>query len=140
MAIKIFLDTNIILDVLDTDRIFSKESSTILNYIEAGELKGYFSESVITTTDYVLLKKYSLLRRSSMITNLLKLITIIECTNSIVESAVFKNENDIEDSILYELAYSEKLDYLITNDKQALKKLASKKLPIMTSKEFLKIV
>jgi predicted nucleic acid-binding protein len=68
------------------------------------------------------------------------MITVIGCSNSIVKSALLKNENDLEDAILYELAFTEKLDYFITNDKQALKKRSTKKLPIVTTKDFLAIM
>jgi predicted nucleic acid-binding protein len=140
MAIKLFLDTNIILDVLDTERPFSKESQILFGLIDAGTVLAYFSESVITTTDYILIKKFSRTQRINIINDLLKLVTVIECTNSIVQNAIIKNETDIEDAILYELANNQKLDYFITNDKQALKKLASKKLPIVNTKEFLRIL
>jgi predicted nucleic acid-binding protein len=140
MAIKLFLDTNIILDVLDTERPFSKESQILFGLIEAGTVLAYFSESVITTTDYILIKKFARTQRINIINDLLKLVTVIECTNSIVQNAIIKNETDIEDAILYELANNQKLNYFITNDKQALKKLASKKLPIVSTKEFLRIL
>lgn len=140
MAIKLFLDTNIILDVLDTERPFSKESQILFGLIDAGTVLAYFSESVITTTYYILIKKFSRTQRINIINDLLKLVTVIECTNSIVQNAIIKNETDIEDAILYELANNQKLDYFITNDKQVLKKLASKKLLIVGTKEFLKIL
>ena len=137
MATKLFLDTNIILDILDRERPFSIESEVLFKSIEDGTFLAYFSESVITTTDYVLIKKFANAQRVSILTDLLKLVTIIACSNNIVQNALLKNENDVEDAILYELALTEKLDYFITNDKQALKKLATKKLPIITTKDFL---
>jgi hypothetical protein len=39
--------------------------------------------------------------------------------------------------ILYELAITERVDYFITNDKKALKKLGNKKLPIVSTTDFL---
>ena len=137
MATKLFLDTNIILDILDRERPFSKESEILFKFIEDGTFQAYFSESVITTTDYILIKKFTSAKRISILTDLLKLITIIECSNNIVQNALLKNEPDVEDAILYELALTEKLDYFITNDKQALKKMINKKLPIVTIKDFL---
>ena len=140
MATKIFLDTNIILDLLDQERPFSGESEVLFRLIDDGSLQAYFSESVITTTDYILTKKFANTKRIDILTDLLKMVTVIECSNSIVKSALLKNENDLEDAILYELALTEKLDYFITNDKQALKKLSTKKLPIVTTKDFLAIM
>lgn len=140
MATKIFLDTNIILDLLDQERPFSGESEVLFRLIDDGSLQAYFSESVITTTDYILTKKFANTQRIDILTDLLKMVTVIECSNSIVKSALLKNENDLEDAILYELALTEKLDYFISNDKQALKKLSTKKLPIVTTKDFLAIM
>ena len=140
MATKIFLDTNIILDLLDQERPFSGESEVLFRLIDDGSFQAYFSESVITTTDYILTKKFANTQRIDILTDLLKMVTVIECSNSIVKSALLKNENDLEDAILYELALTEKLDYFISNDKQALKKLSTKKLPIVTTKDFLAIM
>lgn len=137
MATKIFLDTNIILDLLDQERPFSGESGVIFNLIDDGTCQAYFSESVITTTDYVLTKKFPNAKKINILKDLLKLVTVIECSNSIIQNALIKNETDLEDTILYELALSQKIDYFITNDKQALKKLSTKKLPVVTSKDFL---
>lgn len=139
MATKLFLDTNIILDILDRERPFSKEAEVLFKFIEDGTFAAFFSESVITTTDYVLIKKFTNVQRVSILTDLLKLVTIIECSNRIVRNALLKSA-DVEDAILYELALTEKLEYFITNDKQALKKLATKKLPIVTTKDFLQLL
>lgn len=139
MTTKLFLDTNIILDILDRERPFSKEAEVLFKFIEDGTFAAFFSESVITTTDYVLIKKFTNVQRVSILTDLLKLVTIIECSNRIVRNALLKSA-DVEDAILYELALTEKLEYFITNDKQALKKLATKKLPIVTTKDFLQLL
>lgn len=77
----------------------------------------YFSGSVITTTDYILTKKFTTLQRAGILSDLLKLVIIIKCSNNTVQDALVKNKADIEDAILYELALSEKLNDFITNDK-----------------------
>jgi predicted nucleic acid-binding protein len=140
MAIKIFLDTNIILDLLDTERLFTNEAFLLLEKIENGDFVAYFSESVITTIDYVLTKKFTKEKRLQILKDLLQLLTIVECTNSIVENALQNANGDAEDLILYELAISESIDYFITNDKKAQKALSTKKLPVIGSKAFLKII
>jgi predicted nucleic acid-binding protein len=140
MAIKLFLDTNIILDILDTNRIFAEESALIFNNIETGFYTGYISKSVITTTDYILTKKFNHINRIALLKELLGLLKIIGCNNAIIQNAIQSNTHDIEDAILYQLALSEKVDYFITNDKQAQIKLTSKKLPIVSSKQFLKLL
>jgi len=59
MAYKVFLDTNIIIDFLDPLRAFHQESISLFTYLDEGILKAFYSESVITTTAYIIRKDYS---------------------------------------------------------------------------------
>jgi predicted nucleic acid-binding protein len=140
MAIKLFLDTNILLDLLDVDRPFAKEAKPLFLFIENGICSAYISESVITTVDYILQKKFNAALRISFLKAIINLVTILPCTNEIVSTVLQNNPFDIEDEILFELATSTNLDYFITNDKDAQKKLSTKKLPAISTKAFLKIM
>lgn len=59
MAFNAFLDTSIIFDLLDPLRPFHEESRRLFNWIDQGKFKAYYSESVVTTTSYVIRKDYS---------------------------------------------------------------------------------
>jgi predicted nucleic acid-binding protein len=61
----------------------------------------------------------------------------LPCSNFLFLQSLKLDFDDIEDAVIYNLAIQNKSDYFITNDKQALKKLATKKLPIITTKDFL---
>ncbi len=139
MVYKIFLDTNIILDIFDSKRPFAEAAISLFLKIEQIELLAYFSESVVTTTDYILAKKFNTTERLEIINSLINHVKIIACNNAIIKNAIREANNDLEDSILYQLALNKELDYFISNDKNAKSKLSSKKLPIVTTKEFLKI-
>ena len=58
MAFSPFLDTNIIIDLLDPLRPFHEESVILFSILEEGRFKAYYSESVVTTTAYVIRKDY----------------------------------------------------------------------------------
>ena len=47
MAIEIFLDTNIIVDYFDANRIGHSDARKIISQIEDGEISGCISESVV---------------------------------------------------------------------------------------------
>lgn len=52
MAINLFIDTNIILDIFDNNRNEHKDSFKIFELIETEIIVGYLAESVLTTCTY----------------------------------------------------------------------------------------
>jgi predicted nucleic acid-binding protein len=54
MVYKVFLDTNIIIDFFQKSRDLHHEAKQIFFDIADGKISGYFSESVINTTAYIL--------------------------------------------------------------------------------------
>lgn len=137
-GIKIFLDTNIILDILDDKRQFHPTSVKLYQLIEAGELDAYISESVLTTTDYLLQKITTRGKRADLISILLDFLQVLPCSTKICRKALQSNFPDMEDSVLYHIALDHSLDYFITNDK-GVKKLSVTGLPVISAKEFLNI-
>ena len=140
MAIKIFLDTNIILDVFDDKRIFHNDSIALYKLIEDGAVLGFVTESVLTTTDYILQKNLSKKYRQLLFTALNSLLKILPCSRQNFEKALQTNFDDLEDALLYQIALENKIDYYITNDLAVVKKLSNSILPILKPKELLKVL
>lgn len=138
MATKVFLDTSIILDLLDDKRAFHEYVLPIYLAIESGEIDGYISESVLTSADYVLTKMVPREKRNSIWQELLETVQIIPCTTKLCKSALQVTHTDFEDALLYLLAAASEMDYFISNDK-GLRKLSSSALPVISPKEFLNI-
>jgi predicted nucleic acid-binding protein len=107
--------------------------------IEDNELNAFLSESVLSTADYILQKTATRTIRLSMLSHLLGFLPILSCTTKICQQAIESNPGDLEDAILYQVALEGKVDYFITNDINALKKLSSPDLPVVSTKEFLTI-
>ncbi|MBP6619599.1 MAG: PIN domain-containing protein [Leadbetterella sp.] len=120
MATKIFLDTNIILDLLDNQRQCHKEAVLLFELIDNGEVLAFFSESVVTTTDYILEKLLSKELRAELFIEMSRKIQILPCSNMILDRALSLEFGDLEDVILFQLAFENKLDFFITNDKKLL--------------------
>ena len=140
MAIKIFLDTNIILDVFDNKRIFHSDSTALYHLIENGLIVAFVTESVLTTTDYILQKNLSKKYRQLLFTELNNLLHILPCSQQHFQTALQTNFDDLEDSLLYQIALANKVDYFVSNDKALNKKLSSVLLPVITSKGLMKIM
>ncbi len=120
MATKIFLDTNIILDLLDNQRQCHKEAVLLFELIDNREVLAFFSESVVTTTDYILEKLLSKELRAELFIEMSRKIQILPCSNMILDRALSLEFGDLEDVILFQLAFENKLDFFITNDKKLL--------------------
>lgn len=120
MAIRIFLDTNIILDLLDNQRQYHKEAVLLFELIDNGEVMAFFSESVVTTTDYILEKLLSKDVRAEFFGEISRKIQILPCSNMILDRALSLEFGDLKDIILFQLALENKVDFFITNDKKLL--------------------
>jgi predicted nucleic acid-binding protein len=118
MVTKIFLDTNIILDLLDNQRQCHKDAVLLFELIDNGEVMAFFSESVVTTIDYILHKLLSKGFRAEFFEEISRKIQILPCSNMILDRALSLDFEDLEDVILFQLALENKIDFFITNDKK----------------------
>ena len=121
MAIKVFLDTNIILDLLDSKRRFHASSKQLFFHIENRKLKGYISESVMRNMDYILQKLWPKPERDQFFEALLETITVLSCKTSTSQNALQIALPDLEDAILFQIAIENEVDFLVSNDHQLTK-------------------
>ena len=139
MAYKIFIDTNILLDILDTKRPFSEESQQMWQQVELDEFDAFISESVLTTTDYILQKTIGRSKRLSILSDLLDYLQVLPCNTAICQKAIKADFPDLEDAILYQIAVENDLDYFISNDYKLLKKRTVTRVPVISATALLKI-
>lgn len=138
MATRIFLDTNIFLDLLDNQRQCHKEAVLLFELIDNGEVMAFFSESVVTTTDYILQKLLSKDLRTEFFGEISKKVQMLPCSNMILDRAVSLEFGDLEDLILFQLALENKVDFFITNDKKLLNSML-KGIQLIQAGQFLNI-
>lgn len=140
MACSAFLDTNIIIDLLDPRRSFHEESVDLFDLLEQGKFKAYYSESVATTTAYVIRKDYSKNKICEIVNSLNKRIILLPCAAKNINNVMGRFPPDFEDALLYEIALHHQLDYFITSNKKDFKTIQNSMLPVMNAKEFNKIL
>ena len=140
---KIFLDANILIDILDTQRASSKESATLFEFLvrRVKEFELHTSCDLLTTVYYFTVKPLGQEEALSKIKKLNRVVSVIEFGNKEVAEAIDlmernKKYTDLEDTIQYVMARKEKCDYIITNDKH----FASGDVPVLSSKEALKVL
>jgi len=140
---RVFFDANILIDASDKTRPSYNETKLLLDKLmdNIEQYTFYTSGDLMTTVYYVLRKKLSKEETLSQIKLINQLIHVVEFGNDEICEAIElmernKKYSDLEDTIQYVMAKKEKCDHIITNDK----KFASGDVPVLSSKEALKIL
>ncbi len=128
---KIFLDTNIFLDLL-LKRDGAMESALILNSCYENIFQGFISDITLLNIDYIASKQ------TTNIYDFLKLLndtfTIIGFDNEMFDFALKIDNDDLEDSVQYICSKYSDCEIIITNDKNFYRG----NIKVMSSQEFIK--
>jgi predicted nucleic acid-binding protein len=135
MAVKVFLDANVLVDFALERELFDS-ANAVMNLVTGPGFAGYISTSVLHITGYWIAKDNGNKNAKEFLLLLLNDIRVIDIPHEIAVAALLSNFNDIEDALQYYTAIHYKLDYFISNDKK-LKKDGTLVLPVLTPKEFL---
>lgn len=137
MEYRVFIDSDVLLDVLAKREKFYENSSIILELVKDGKIKGYTSPVVISNVYYILTKYGNEKIAKENVKKILKLLSILSITEEIINEAINSKMKDFEDAIQYFTAMNNQMDVLITrNTKDYIKK---KKVEVMKPDEFIKI-
>ncbi|MFN8265825.1 MAG: PIN domain-containing protein [Chitinophagaceae bacterium] len=129
MAIKVFTDTNIVIDLIE-NRDFEREAvHAIFNMAEADEIQVYVSETVITNSLYITGLAEQLYR-------LLKIVKLCCFKKTTFNTGLTGKIKDREDAILYFGALENDMDYFITRNVKDFKSFQQSRLPVLTAKQF----
>lgn len=95
----VFVDTDIILDVLTDRKPFSREATALFSFIEEGKLKGYTTSLSFSNLYYVLRKYASHHKVISILEDLSDLLEILPVDETVVKAALRSKFRDYEDAI-----------------------------------------
>jgi predicted nucleic acid-binding protein len=140
MAYKVFLDTNIIVDFLQPVRPFHQDAQELFLNLSKDIFTAYISETVITTTPYLIRKNYTSDELNTILKNLNRKLKILSCTNLHIFAALQKQRPDFEDALLYEIALHHQMDYFVTSNIRDFKKIQQPDLPVIRARELNKIL
>ena len=131
---KIFLDTNVILDVLTKREPFYIDSSKVLTLVNEKIVSGYISAITINNIYYILRKFKDKETAKNFITEILESFEIISLNKNILNRANKISIDDYEDGIQFFSALDSGCDFLITRNYKDYPKLGIK---IMSPEEFI---
>jgi predicted nucleic acid-binding protein len=123
MATNVLLDTNIVLDLFDKDRLSSEKSLEIVKKFIMDNATLYVNSDTLTTAFYILKnqKKVSFKEALHAVRETVNICELISIELEDVEAALDLCENDkctdYEDAMQYVCALRVEADLIVTNDK-----------------------
>jgi len=129
----VFVDTNVILDVLLQNEGFWQDSSKVFRLAELGQIRACVSASSITDIFYVIRKKLTTQVARDAIEKLLRLFVIVGVDGDDLQGALKLPINDLEDALQAWIAKKANAEALITRDTDG---FGSIDIPVITPAEF----
>ncbi|WP_456313562.1 type II toxin-antitoxin system VapC family toxin [Pseudomonas shirazensis] len=131
---NLFLDTNVLIDLIDKRQPFYNDIALIASMAENKEFKLAGSSLSFVNTVYVVSKNVE----AKLVLEALKKLRIICDVSNIdeivIDKSLISNFNDFEDAVQYFSALHHKSEIILTRNKKDFK---NSEIPTMTPSEFL---
>ncbi len=134
---KLFIDTNIIIDLLSRREPFYDESAGLFSLADRKIIELNISALTIANTSYTLLRQTNSKKAKEILRKLKLIVEILPLDDKIIGVALNDDSfTDFEDRLQYFTAIENNQDLIITRN---LKDFKASKLPVMTARQFLEI-
>ena len=130
---KIFVDTNILLDVFCNRKDFVEESSKIIKLCETNIIEGYISTLSIANIAYILRKELEREKLKSIISKLELIFRIQDLKADDLKKATEFDIKDFEDAIQVACAKRAKTQFIITRN---IKDFKNSPIPAIKPEDF----
>ena len=134
---NIFLDTNIILDLLAHRMPFYSEAAKLFSLADKKKIKLSISALCLADSNYILSKQLPVMEVRKVLRKFKVLVNVLPLDDKISDLALNSEFNDFEDAIQYFTAIENDQDLIITRNQQDFKE---SKIPVMTAGEFIKSI
>lgn len=131
---KLFVDTNVVLDVLAQREPWFKDSSRLLAHIEEGRATGHIAAHTLTTLHYLLSKHLGQQKTAAVLIDLIALLQVEPVDVQVLQQALALGWGDFEDAVQAVTAVRCQADYLLTRNPRDFKQSP---VPVITPSEFL---
>ncbi len=132
---KVFVDTEIVLDLLSNREPFYIHAAYLFSEADKNKIKIFVSSLSFSNLNYLLSRQYSADQARKKLLKFKTLVTVLAVTDKIVELALASNFKDFEDGMQYYTAIENNIKTLLTRN---LKDYKFAEISIMTAEQFLK--
>ncbi len=132
---SVFVDTDIILDLLGNRQPFYKYAANLFSLADKGKIKLFVSSLSFSNLNYLLSKQYSTDQARKKLLKFKTLVNVLAVNDKIVELALSSDFKDFEDGLHYFTAIENGIKKLLTRN---LKDFKAAEIIVMTAEQFLK--
>jgi predicted nucleic acid-binding protein len=122
MISRIFLDSDVILDVALARQPFVEASKVVLSLLENGRAVGFISSNSVTNIYYVLRKAGGDSKARGFILSLLKYLSVVSIDHGCILNALKSEFTDFEDGVQHFAALSNQCDCIVTRNVEDFRK------------------
>ena len=134
---KLFIDSDIILDVLAVRDSFYEPAASLFDLGYERKIDLFTTAVVLANVFYILRKKHGIEKSKEQIKELRQIISILPINGRMVDDVLTSKFSDFEDGLQYFTAKENNIPVIITRN---VKDYKEKKLIIQTADEFIKSV
>ena len=131
---KLFVDTNIVLDLLQKREEFYREAQELFTLADKKKVKLYISSLTIANTHYLLSRHYNSNDARKILAKFKVLVEVLSLDHKIIDLALTSDLKYFEDAVQYYTALENNMDLIITRNKRDFKKQS---IPVLTAKEYI---
>ena len=132
---KVFVDTDIILDLLSKREPFYYYSANLFSSADRNEIEIYVSSLSFANLNYILSKQFLSAQARKKLIQFKTLVNVLAVSDKVIELALSSDFKDFEDAIQYFTALENNIKTLLTRN---LKDYKSAQIPVITAEQFLK--
>ena len=132
---KVFLDTDVILDLLTEREPHFEAAVELFLQIQDKTIQAYTSPVIIANIFYILNRHLGRQKAIQSLIKLKSLVKVLNCGDRVIELALSSDFKDFEDSIQYYTALENNIDILITRN---VKDYKTANITISTPLEYIK--
>ena len=135
---KIFVDTNILLDLLTRREPYFKEAERLFSLADRKKIELSISALTVANVSYILMKYLEAGKVREILRKIRLLVKILPLDDKIIDLALNdENFKDFEDALQYYTALENRQDLIISRNVKDYKAAA---IPVMPAHEFLQMV
>ncbi len=133
--LKVFVDTDIILDLLAKRDPHYQYSAKLFSLADEDEIKVYVSSLSFSNLNYILSKQFTTVQARKKLLTFKTLVNVLSVSEKSVDLALNSDFNDFEDALQYFTALEFKISTLITRNLKDYKKAD---ISVLTAEQFIK--
>ncbi len=133
---NIFIDTNVLIDLLSKREPYNEAALQVFNLMYDGKCKIMVSSITVINAVYTLTHTYKLPKVLEAVNQATKDLVFIQASKQSIQKAFSSGAQDFEDSVQYFSALDfGNIDFILTRDKKG---FSQSEIPVLTPYQFIK--